>query len=156
MHKLSILFETPPASRVFLSKMSETPPVSRLFLSKMVETHPYLNHFLIFVINAPAHRSHHFAKCRLNTVGDYAPFILKLYERPYITIHHRFPRDKYLIEPQFRNNNRCRLIFPKGRSSVNLCAGLYEARAYTMEACSSAYNQATIQFPRSFRVRISA
>ena len=84
--------ETPPVSRVFLSKMSETPPVSRLFLSKMVETHPYLNHFLIFVINAPTLHSHHFAKCRLNMVDDYAPFILKLYER-------EDPATTYLVEP---------------------------------------------------------
>ena len=142
-------------SRLFLMILGQLAHRSRLFLSFLTENGHRSQPFLLFSV-PPAHRSHHFAKCRLNTVGDCAPFILKLYERPYITIHHRFPRDKYLIEPQFRNNNRCRLIFPKGRSSVNLCAGLYEARAYTMEACSSAYNQATIQFPRSFRVRISA
>ncbi|WP_315257099.1 hypothetical protein, partial [Segatella oulorum] len=32
--------ETPPASRVFLSKTVETPPVSRMFLSKTSDCHP--------------------------------------------------------------------------------------------------------------------
>ena len=111
---LSKMSETPPASRMFLSKTSETPPVSRMFLSKMSETPlasrmflsktsetPPASRLLLMILGHPAHRSHRFAKCRLNTVGDCARFILKFDEGEDITAIIRTIESIYIISPIF-------------------------------------------------------
>ena len=99
---LSKTSETPPVSRMFLSKMSETPPASRMFLSKTSETPP-ASRLLLMISVLPAHRSHRFAKCRLNTVGDCAClFYIKTLRRGGQKPHYTCHSD----DTKMSNNNR--------------------------------------------------